>query len=526
MKSIQTLLLFIIVAIVTSTAHANNPKQITIGSKAFTENRLLAEMMAQLIESKTDIEVIRKTNLGGTTLVFTALQSGDIDLYPEYTGTGWNVQLAYKSKPLSSLQTYIVVKNQFKKQFNILWLSPFGFNNSTALAMKVSVAEKYNITKISDLKNHYKTIKIGFAHEFLNRNDGLPGLESFYGFSFPKEHINGIEHGLAFNAIETNKVDIIDLWTTDGKLLDTKLDLVFIRDDLNFFPPYQAAPIIRQDTLEKYPQIAVVLEQLAFRIDDATMTKLNHDVEVSLGQFEAIAASFLKQEGFITSQQSTTPIAAMEATQINGLSDFIRVNKHAIAYRVWQHLFLTLFAILLATILAVPLGIILTRHPRVANPVLGIAGVIQTIPSLAILAFLIPLSGLGQRSAIVAIFLYSILPILRNTYTAILVIDPLLLEAARGMGLTPWQKLRAIQIPLAMRTIMAGIRTATIIGIGITTLAAFIGAGGLGESIITGLQLNNIYLILSGAIPAALLAIVIDMLLARCEKCLIPKGIA
>ena len=168
--------------------------------------------------------------------------------------------------------------------------------------------------------------------------------------------------------------------------------------------------------------------------------------------------------------------------------------------------------------------------PRAASNNRGsitkIAGVIQTIPSLAILAFLIPLSGLGQRSAIVAIFLYSILPILRNTYTAILVIDPLLLEAARGMGLTPWQKLRAIQIPLAMRTIMAGIRTATIIGIGITTLAAFIGAGGLGESIITGLQLNNIYLILSGAIPAALLAIVIDMLLARCEKSLIPKGIA
>ncbi|MDE0396088.1 MAG: ABC transporter permease [Gammaproteobacteria bacterium] len=193
-----------------------------------------------------------------------------------------------------------------------------------------------------------------------------------------------------------------------------------------------------------------------------------------------------------------------------------------------EHLSLTAIAVSLAILLSVPLGILLTRSEPVAAPVIGAIGVIQTIPSLALLAFMIPLPflGLGARSAITALFLYALLPIVRNTYTGIREVDAELLDAGRGMGLSPGQILFRVELPLAMRTIMAGVRTSTVISIGVATLAAFIGAGGLGDPIVTGLQLNDTYLILSGALPAALLAIVVDFLLGRVEHRLIPRGLA
>jgi osmoprotectant transport system permease protein len=192
-----------------------------------------------------------------------------------------------------------------------------------------------------------------------------------------------------------------------------------------------------------------------------------------------------------------------------------------------QHMWLTAMAVLLAIAVAVPLGIYLTRNERLSPGVLAAAGVVQTVPSLALLAFMIPIPGLGlgARSAIAALFLYAVLPIIRNTYTAIKEVDADLLEAARGMGLKSGQILRRVELPLATRTIMAGIRTATVISIGIATLAAFIGAGGYGDPILTGLQLNDVPLILSGAIPAALLALVVDFILARVENRLVPRGL-
>jgi osmoprotectant transport system permease protein len=180
---------------------------------------------------------------------------------------------------------------------------------------------------------------------------------------------------------------------------------------------------------------------------------------------------------------------------------------------------------ILAIFLAVPVGIVLTRWTALAQPVMGAAGVIQTIPSLALLAFMIPIPGLGlgARSAIAALFVYALLPILRNTYTGIREIDPNLIEAAKGMGLHDRQILLRIELPLATRTIMAGIRTSAVISIGIATLAAFIGAGGLGDPIVTGLQLNDSRLILAGAIPAAVLAVIMDFLLGRVETVLAPS---
>ena len=193
-----------------------------------------------------------------------------------------------------------------------------------------------------------------------------------------------------------------------------------------------------------------------------------------------------------------------------------------------RHLFLTAVAVVLAIAIAVPLGIVLTRREALAGPVLGAAGVIQTVPGLALLAFMIPLPGLGlgARSAITALFLYALLPIVRNTYAGIKEVDPDVVEAALGMGLYDRQILWRIELPLAMRTIMAGIRTSTVISIGVATLAAFIGAGGLGDPIVTGLQLNDTHLILSGAIPAALLAVAVDFALGRLERVLTPSGVS
>jgi len=312
-----------------------------------------------------------------------------------------------------------------------------------------------------------------------------------------------MEYGLSYQALTEGQVDLIDAYTTDGKLAE--LDLRLLEDDLGFFPPYDAAAIVRTDTLAAHPELGPLLDELAFRIDDARMQSLNFLVEKEGGGFVDVARDFLEQEQLLTAAEQTAAPASQS-------SDMIRW--------VLQHIALTLVAVLLAVAVAIPTGILLTRRRTLAGPVLGIAGVIQTIPSLALLAFMIPLPGLGlgARSAVAALFLYALLPIVRNTYTGIREVDPDLLEAATGMGLTDAQRLWRIELPLATRTIMAGIRTSTVISIGVATLAAFIGAGGLGEPILTGLQLNNISLVLSGAVPAALLAIVADFALGRLEK--------
>ena len=241
---------------------------------------------------------------------------------------------------------------------------------------------------------------------------------------------------------------------------------------------------------------------------------------------------------------AVTPVAVMErthgtvmpgdiepaidrVTSDDGFWPFLWSRRGETMVLVGEHLWLTAIAVALAMLVAVPLGIALTRNESLATPVLGAVGVIQTIPSLALLAFMIPFPGLGlgARSAIAALFLYALLPIVRNTYTGIREVDGDLIEAGRGMGLTDRQILLKVELPLATRTIMAGLRTATVISIGIATLAAFIGAGGLGDPIVTGLQLNDSFLILSGAIPAAILALVVDFGLGRLERVLIPRGL-
>lgn len=467
---------------------------IRIGSKKFTEEYLLSEMLAQLVESQTDLKVERKFGLGGTAICFEALKSGAIDLYPEYTGTALEVLLHGQG-----ILDFQGLKRIFKKEFNLEWLEPFGFNNTYALAIPAGLATRERIRKISDLRR-YPQLRFGLSHEFLERSDGWLKLSQAY-FLHPDE-VRGLDHGLAYESIASGKIDVMDAYSTDGKIGKF---LVLLEDDLDFFPKYFAAPLVRSDILNRYPALGEVLNQLAGKISPEKMQQLNAAVEIEGKSFAEVAAEFLVQEGFQKAKRS-------KESQGRPLLQLVR-----------QHLMLTFVSVGLAALIGVPTGIVISRRRRLSQFVLGLAGIAQTIPGIALLVFMIPCFGIGTVPALAALFLYGLLPIVRNSCTGIRGIAPILLEAADGIGLTRRQRLFHVELPLASPVILAGIRTSAVINIGTATLAAFIGAGGLGERIVTGLALNNMKIVLSGAIPAALLAILTEIVFEGIEKWITPK---
>lgn len=478
---------------------AKAQETIRIGSKEFPESHLLAEIMAQLIESHPAYTVERNFGLGGTLICFEALQQDEIDLYPEYTGTGLRVLLQSDTQLVDPDVVLAFVDSAFHNRFDLRWLPAFGFNNTYALA----VSATFPAQTLSELQA-YPDLQIAFTHEFLNREDGFPGLAAHYGFHWT--NVRGMEHGLVYKAMKNGQVDLTDAYSTDGQLV--AFDLKLLKDDRGFFPQYYGAPMVRQQSLDRYPELTNILAPLTGSIDEATMQRLNYEVEVNHRSFAEVAGSFLIENGWVT------PDEVEERSLFAPLLE-----------SVLEHMELTFIATLLAVLLGVPLSMLILGHTRVANTVLTITGLVQTIPSLALLGFLIPLLGIGFGPAIVALFLYALLPIVRNTYTGLQSIDPVLIEAGWAMGMTRNQLLLRVRLPLAARFILAGIRTATVINIGTATLAAFIGAGGLGEFILTGITLNDNQMILQGAIPAALLALVTDRALGYLEKRLEPRGL-
>ncbi|MHC4376412.1 MAG: glycine betaine ABC transporter substrate-binding protein [Planctomycetota bacterium] len=490
-------------------------QDLVVASKNFTESRLLAEIVAQLIEARTDLEVEHKANLGGTVVCWEALLAGEVDLYVEYTGTAWAVLLKESGAIADPLQTFLHVQSESRRRFDVEWLPGFGLNNTYAMALDAERAAEWSVTRISDLAKVGNQVRAGFSVEFINREDGWLGMRQAYtelGFE-PR----GMEHTLAYGALERGELDLIDAYSTDGKL--AKLDVVTLEDDLGFFPPYNAAPIVRGASLERFPELRDVLWPLAFAIDDERARDLNARVEVDGRGFEEVALEFLREAGLLDETASADPGGT-------GTSR-IEAGLRRLPGLLLQHIGLVLLSVLLAALIAIPLGLFGARRPGLKRALLGFASVMQTVPSLALLAFLIALPGvgLGAPAAIVALVLYAVLPILRNTSTGLDTVDPALLEAARGMGLSPSQVLWRIQLPIAARTILAGLRTAAVISVGVATLAAFIGAGGLGAPIVEGLYLNDTRLILLGAVPAALLALSVDALLAVLERYVTPRGL-
>lgn len=467
-------------------------RTVVVGSKHFNEGYILAEVIAQLLEDR-GFSVARKFGLGGTLVCFEALKNGQIDVYPEYSGT-----LATAVLKLPRRVSYAELQDTLKRRFDMDLLESFGFNNTYAIAVSRKLARQRELMAISDLAK-FPRLRVGLSYEFLNRNDGWPGLARTYGLVVRPV---GIEHGLAYQAIGEGKLDVTDVYTTDGDI--KKFDLVLLEDDKHYFPQYLAAPLVRGRVNGR---IIATVGELAGTITDAQMRELNAMVLLEGKSFAEVAHRFLHGAGLVTAQRARVE----ESKWLTLLSRTVR------------HLELTFIALLGGMIVAIPFGILAYRVRAISRPVMYTAGLLQTIPSIALLAFMIPLFGIGVLPAIVALFLYSLLPILRNTTAALFSIDPVLKKVSVGMGLTAQQRLRYVELPLAAPTILAGIKTAAVINIGTATLAAFIGAGGLGEPIVTGLALNDTSLILEGAIPAAILAILTEWAFEGLEKGLIPR---
>ena len=365
---------------------------------------------------------------------------------------------------------------------------------------------------MSDLAAH--PLRYGMSHEFLDRADGMPGLRRVYDLNVAS--LVGMEHDLAYSALAEGAIDVSDGYSTDAKIVTQHLAV--LRDDKHFFPPYEGAPLVRRDLVTRLPAVVDALSLLAGRIDDETMRRLNHQVEGENRSPADVAATFLRELGL-----SDTAVDAQ--TRARSLLGVLWQRRWITLDLAGWHIVLTGSAELLACLVAIPLGIAASRRPRLATAALGGAGVLQTIPSIALLAFMLPLFGIGAKPAIAALFLYGLLPILRNTVTGLRGIDQQIIEVGLGLGMTPGQLLRQVELPLAAPVILAGVRTSTVINIGTATLAAFIGAGGLGDPIVTGLTVTDVNLILSGALPAALLAVLADGMLAGVEKWATPRGL-
>lgn len=492
--------------------------RVAIGSKNFSESRLLAEIFAQTLED-AGFDVDRNFNLAGSAVAFRALRAGSIDLYPEYTGTGW-VTLLQRPAGGSAADVLIGVRKAFREDFDLVWLGPLGFENAYEVAVRREIAEERALRTIADLAARGADLRYAFGFEFQEREDGLVGLRRAYGLD--PTPIATMQQTLKYTAAGDGAIDVLDVYTTDGLVL--LHDLVVLEDPAGVFPPYEAAPLVRGETLRAHPTVGPALAQLAGTLDEERMRALNKRVEVDGESIARVAADFLEELGVLDEAvAASTRDAASTGGRDRSVWQVLRDDRAALSERTIEHLRLVFGALLLSIVVAVPLGLALERRAEGAETVIRAVGILQTIPSIALLAFMIPLLGIGARPAIAALFLYGLYPIVRNTYTGVREANPNAALSALALGMTPRQVLVHVKLPLAVPVILAGVRTAAVISVGTATLAAFIGAGGLGEPIVAGLQLDDAAIILSGALPAALLALVVDGLLALVERGLRPR---
>ncbi len=498
-----------------STPAGASAERVVVGSKNFEENRLLAEMFARLIEARTSLAVERRLGLAGTQVCFEALRTGAIDLYPEYTGTGLVTILG--EPPLAdATATLNRVREVFLGRFNLVWLAPLGFENSFALAVPAELARRHSLRTISDLVPLAPTLDAGFGYEFVAREDGLVGLARRYGLSF--RQVRELQQALKYQAVASGRIQCLDVYTTDGRL--RVHDLAVLRDDLHVFPPYGAAVLVRGETLARHAEIGSTLSLLAGALDEEKMRDLNLRTQEKGEAVERVAEDALEALG-LTGKREVREVSPRGL----GLLPYMWANRRELARRTGEHLGLSALALALGIAVAVPVGLLLERGRGAAESVIRVIGVTQTIPSIALLAFMIPVLGVGVVPALVALWIYALFPIVRNTYTGVRDAAPQAVEAAHALGMTPGQILRLVRLPLATPVILAGVRTAGVLTVGTATLAAFIGAGGLGVPIVSGLQLANPAMILSGALPAAALALVVDAVLHLAERLLRPKGL-
>ncbi|MGA9423309.1 MAG: glycine betaine ABC transporter substrate-binding protein [Rhodanobacteraceae bacterium] len=481
------------IILATSTACATlHAQPIRIGTKVFTESVILGEV-ARVEAREIGLDAALRRQLGGTRILWRALQEGAIDVYPEYTGT-LSQELLKNLPPDARVATY-------RKKLAALGIGmtdPLGFNNTYAIGMRSGRARQLGISRISDLPEHPE-LRFGFSNEFISRADGWPGLRRTYGL--PQTSVRGMDHDLAYRALANGAIDVIDLYNTDAEI--PYYHLTTLADDKHYFPRYDAVYVYRLDLARRAPQFVSALNGLGRRVDAARMQRMNASVKLDGRSEAAVAAEFL----------GAAPVR-------DGTGFWSRLLRLTV-----EHLTLVGISLGLAVLIAVPLGILAARLKRLGQILIGITGILQTVPSLAMFVFMIPLFGIGAAPAIAALFLYSLLPIVRNTHAGLVGIAPDLRESAAALGLPPRVRLGRVELPLALRSILAGVKIAAVINVGTATLGALIGAGGYGQPILTGIRLDDIGLILEGAIPAALLALGVQAVFELVERALTPRGL-
>ena len=477
---------------------------VRVGSKSFTESVILGELAKTLAQS-TDVNALHYQQIGGTQLVFRALLKGEIDIYPEYTGTIREEIFAGRD-----VHGEGAIREALARQ-GILMTRPLGFNNSYAIGMKEELAAERGLTKISDLAKA-PDLRLRFSSEFMDRGDGWPSLRAHYELSH--NDAKGMDHDVAYRLLDEGSADAIDVYTTDAKI--RYYGIRQLEDDRRFFPKYDAVFLYRADLEQRAPQVVKMLKRLEGNVSASQIMTMNGYAELHRVPEARVASEFLTEEF--------------------GIEE--KVEVETVVGRIWrhtkEHIDLVRKSLIAAILVAIPLGILATRMPAVVGQgLLGAVGIIQTIPALALLVMLIaPVSdlglstiGSGSATAVIALFLYSLLPIVRNTFTGLRDIPIGLRESAAALGLPATARLWLIELPMASRTILAGIKTAAVINVGFATLGALIGAGGYGQPILTGIRLNDNSLILQGAIPAALMALVVQGLFELAERQLVPKGL-
>jgi osmoprotectant transport system permease protein len=487
--------LLCLVVLFTAAAGVLAAEPLRIGSKRFTESYILAQLIAQVAAPELPTAPEIKQGLGNTAIVYEALRSGSIDMYPEYAGT-IALEILKSPKPME-----LQAMNEALAPLGLGAAVPLGFNDGYALALRAADAERLGIRTLSDLARHPQ-LRLGLSNEFIGRADGWKGLAARY--SLPQAP-TGLDHGLAYDAIAGRQVDVIDIYTTDAKI--GHLGLKVLQDDKAYFPRYDALVLYRLDVPQRFPAAWAALKKMEGRIDEEAMIAMNARAELQGVAFDAIARDFLAG--------SRGPAGA-------GARGFWAKLFAPDLWRLaWQHLGLVAASVGAAALLAIPLAVASFARPRLRAVLLGVTGLLQTVPSLALLAILISLLGaIGVVPALLALTLYALLPIMRNTVTGLAEVPQGLREAATALGMTARQRMGLVELPLALPTVIAGLRTATTIAIGTATIAAFIGAGGFGERIVTGLALNDSDLLLAGAIPAAALALLSEALFELAERAL------
>ncbi|MET0319469.1 MAG: glycine betaine ABC transporter substrate-binding protein [Duganella sp.] len=476
-----------------------------IGSKRFTESYILGEVLTQV--AAPHARVAHLQGLGNTAIVLAALQAGRIDVYPEYLGT---IDLEILKHPQATSLAQI---NRELAPMGLGVAVPLGFNNTYALAMR---GEDASVKTVSALAAQ-PTLRFGLSHEFIGRADGWPGLAARYGLPQRPE---GLDHGIAADALQQRQTDVIDTYSTDAKIRQYRLRV--LDDDRAYFPRYDAVLLYRLDAAQRFPAAWQAIGRLQGRIDADAMIAMNAAAEIDGKAFKLVARDWLAGSGIA----GTAGIAGIEAAAAPAdKPSFWRTGLAGKIFddRLWpmtrQHLMLVLVSVGLACLVGIPLGVLAAVSPRLRQVVLGVTGVLQTIPSLALLALLIPLLGMiGTVPALVALLVYALLPIVRNTCTGLLQVSPGLRMAALALGLRPAQRMVLVELPLALPVILAGVKTAAVMSVGTATIAAFIGAGGFGERITIGLALNDNDMLLAGAIPAAVLALLTQAVFEVLER--------